>query len=154
MLQKRSKINEKKHGDGLYLTLDSSVIVAALRENEEKHAVCKKLLEDVKNGKYIGIEPFSVLIEVVAAIRRRTGNKVLAEQIAIDLQNIDTIHFMELIKSRALAAMEIAGEIGVRGMDAIVIQIAKEYDATLVTLDKEMANKAKRTVVVKDVNDI
>ena len=86
MLQKRSEINEKKHGDGLYLTLDSSVIVAALRENEEKHAVCKKLLEDVKNGKYIGIEPFSVLIEVVAAIRRRTGNKVLAEQIAIDLQ--------------------------------------------------------------------
>jgi hypothetical protein len=29
------------------LTLDSSVIVAALREQEEKHELCKKLLERV-----------------------------------------------------------------------------------------------------------
>ena len=138
----------------MYLTLDSSVIVAALRVTEEKHGVCKELLENVKNGKYIGVEPFTVLVEVVAAIRRRTGNKKLAERVGIDLQNIDTIHFLEFIKSRALAAMKIAEEIGVRGMDAIVIQIAKENDAILVTLDKEMISKAKMIVTVKDIDEI
>ena len=137
----------------MYLTIDSSIIVASLREMEEKHTICKKLLEDVKNGEYIGIEPFTVLVEVIAAIRRRTGNKKIAKRIGKDLQNINTIHFLEFIKSRAISAMEIAEEIGVRGMDAIVIQIAKENESTLVTLDKEMAIKAKMIVEVKDIDE-
>ncbi len=49
--------------------------IMSVKETEEKHGVCKELLENVKNGKYIGVEPFTVLVEVVAAIRRRTGNE-------------------------------------------------------------------------------
>ena len=37
------------------LTLDSSVIVAALREQEEKHELCKKLLERVKEGEFVAL---------------------------------------------------------------------------------------------------
>ena len=33
-----------------YLVLDSSVIVAALVENEQKHLQCMRLLEKIKNG--------------------------------------------------------------------------------------------------------
>lgn len=33
------------------ITIDSSVIVAALLEKEKKHQECKSLLEKVKNGK-------------------------------------------------------------------------------------------------------
>ena len=32
-----------------YLTLDSSVIIAALRRQEERHSECRSLLEKVKN---------------------------------------------------------------------------------------------------------
>ncbi|MGC8931648.1 MAG: hypothetical protein ACP5K6_08995 [Dictyoglomus sp.] len=63
-----------------FLTLDSSIIIAALREQEEKHDICFGVLEKVKNGEYIAIEPYIVLVEVTAAIRRRTGSKNLLKR--------------------------------------------------------------------------
>jgi len=104
-----------------YLTLDSSIIVAALRKQEEKHSECRSLLERVKDGEFVALEPYTVLIEVVAAIRRRTGSKDLAHRVKNDLQNIEAIRFLELTPARARLAAEIAEEIGVRGMDAIVL---------------------------------
>jgi predicted nucleic acid-binding protein len=79
--------------------LDSSVIVAALREQEEKH-------------------------------------------------------FLDLDLVRADEAANITKEIGVQGMDAIVIQAAKEFDSILVNLDDEMLKRAKSVVTIKDVEDL
>jgi hypothetical protein len=45
-----------------------------------------------------------------------------------DLRSIDTIKFLDLVSFRAEEATEIATEMSVRGMDAVVIQIAKEFD--------------------------
>ena len=39
-----------------------------------------------------------------------------------------------------------------RGMDAIVVQIAREFNTTLVSLDSEMIIKAKSTVKIKSVD--
>jgi len=137
-----------------YITLDSSVIVAALREQEEKYEACKKLLERVKNGEFAALEPYTVLVEVVAAIKRRTKSESLAERVKNDLENIDTIKFLDLISSRANSAAEIAKETGVRGMDAIVIQIAKEFNASLVSLDEEMSKRAELVVKIVNIDDV
>jgi len=137
-----------------YITLDSSVIVAALREQEEKYEACKKLLERVKNGEFAALEPYTVLVEVVAAIKRRTKSESLAERVKNDLENIDTIKFLDLISSRANSAAEIAKETGVRGMDAIVIQISKEFNAPLVSLDEEMAKRAELVVKIVNIDDV
>ena len=59
---------------------------------------------------------------------------------------------MDLV--RADEAANIAKEFGVRGMDAIVIQTAKEFDSLLVSLDGEMVKRAKSVVTVKDVEDL
>ena len=83
----------------IYVTLDSSVIVAALREQEEKH-------------------------------------------------------FLDLDLVRADEAANITKEIGVQGMDAIVIQAAKEFDSILVSLDDKMLKRAKSVVTIKDVEDL
>ena len=136
-----------------YLTLDSSVIVASLREQEEKHEVCKNLLRRVKNGEFVALEPYTVLVEVVAAIRRRTGSEHLAEMIKSGLENIDSITFLDLISSRANDAANIAKETGVRGMDAIVIQIAKEFGSPLISLDMEMIERSRFVVDILDVDD-
>lgn len=137
-----------------YITLDSSVIVAALREQEEKHDVCKKLLERVKEGEFVALEPYTVLMEVVAAIKRRTRSKSLAERVKNGLKDIDTIKFSDLISSRADSAAELAKETGVRGMDAIVVQIAKEFKAPLVSLDGEMTKRAKMVVEIVNIEDM
>jgi len=137
-----------------YLTLDSSVIVAALREHEEKHEVCKRLLERVKNGEFIALESYTVLVEVVAAIKRRTGSEHLAERVKSGLENIDSIKFLDLISIRADDAADIAKETGVRGMDAIVIQAAKEFGSPLVSLDMEMTERSRFVVDIIDIEDV
>ena len=135
------------------LVLDSSVIVTALISQEEEHEECKRILEKVVKGELIIIEPLSVFIEVVAAIRRRTGSAILAEKVGKDLQNIGTAHFLELVNSRAKKAADIAKKTGVRGMDAIVIQIAEEFSIPLVTLDEDIKSRVSKIVEVKDIKD-
>ena len=137
-----------------YLTLDSSVIVASLREQEEKHVVCKRLLERVKNGEFVALEPYTVLVKVVAAIKRRTGSESLAERVKGGLEDISSIIFMDMISSRADDATKIAKETGVRGMDAIVIQIAKEFGSPLVSLDMEMIERSKSVVTTVNIEDV
>lgn len=137
-----------------YLTLDSSVIVASLRKQEEKHGLCKRLLERVKNGEFVALEPYTVMVEVVAAIKRRTGSESLAEMVKSGLKDMSSIIFMDLISIRADDAAKIAKETGVRGMDAIVIQIAKEFDSPLVSLDMEMIERSKSVVTTVNIEDV
>jgi predicted nucleic acid-binding protein len=136
----------------MQLTLDSSVIVAALRKQEKKHKQSKTLLEKVKNGEHIAFEPYIVLVEVVAAIRRRTGSESLADRVKKDLQQINTLNFLELESRRANESANIAKVTGVKGMDAIVAQIAKEFDATLVSLDVEMIERLKTAIKTETVD--
>jgi predicted nucleic acid-binding protein len=131
------------------LVLDSSVIVAALRKEESKHVECKRMLERVKSGEILALEPYTVLVEVVAAIRRRTDSRKLAERVKRDLLHI--LDFWEFTSFRAEKACDLANKTAVRGMDAIIIQIAEEFDAPLVSLDKEMMEKAKSLIKIKEV---
>lgn len=137
-----------------YLTLDSSVFIAALREDEKYHRESLELLKNVKDGKYLAIEPFSVLVEIVAAIKRRTGSRELALRVKKDILEIKTINFFDIDRISCEKACEIAAESGVRGMDAIVIQIALEQDAILVSLDTEMLEKAKHLVKGRGIKEI
>ena len=137
-----------------YLTLDSSVIVASLREQEEKHVVCKRLLERVKNGEFVVLEPYAVMVEVIAAIKRRTGSESLAEMVKSGLEDISSIIFMDLISIRADDAAKIAKETGVRGMAAIVIQIAKEFGSPLASPDMKMIERSKSTTTTVNIEDV
>ncbi|MCD4765091.1 MAG: type II toxin-antitoxin system VapC family toxin [Methanosarcinales archaeon] len=125
-----------------------------MRKQEVHHEAAKNLLEKVKDGNHIAIEPYIVLIEVVAAIKRRTGSVELAKRVKNDFLAIDTINFTDLESIRASDASEIAMNLGVRGMDAIVIQTAKEFNVPLITLDKEMIEKAKSFVDIRAVDDL
>ena len=137
-----------------YLTLDSSIIIAALRQQESKHSECRSLVERVKDGEFIALEPYTVLVEVVAAVRRRTGDKDLASRVRNDLQDIETLNFLELTSIRARSASEIAEEIGVRGMDAIVIQVASEFNVPLISLDADMIDRAKPLVKTELIENL
>jgi len=85
-----------------------------------------------------------VLVEVVAAIRRRTGAADLAARIERDFLALAVLRFIELELNRARAreASAIARAAALRGMDALLLQVAREFGATLVTLDREMLDRA------------
>lgn len=136
------------------LTLDSSVFIAAIRKKEIDHIKCKKLIESIANGDYKVVVPCIVLVEVVAAVRRRTGSKEFAKVVAEQMLNIPTITFFDLIKPRVKNACKIAVESKLRGMDAIIVQLAKEMNAVLVTLDEEIMKRADGFAKVGSLEDL
>ena len=138
----------------MFVTLDSSVIVAALRKQEARHEQCRSLLEKVRDAQHIAIQPYIVLVEVIAAVKRRTDSEHLASRVKELLQNMDTMNFVELEAARADSAANLASKIGLRGMDAIVVQVAEEFHTTLVTLDEEMMEKAKRFVNIRNIDEL
>lgn len=133
------------------LTVDSSVIVASLLEEEKEHSKAFKVWAEVLTGKTVAIMPYIVLVEVVAAVRRRTADKELALKLKKELLSAGNVNFTILDPEAALEASDIAIETGMRGMDAIVVQTAKEYGTSLVTLDNEMISKATGFVKIKEL---
>jgi predicted nucleic acid-binding protein len=123
------------------LTIDSSVIIASLLENESRHGEAMQIWDAVIVGGDVAIMPYSVFVEVVAAIRRRTGSEELANEVKEELLKIENVSFVILDQRAAEDAAEIAIQKGVRGMDALVMQTAKEYETELVTFDDEMMKK-------------
>ncbi|MBI4449577.1 PIN domain-containing protein [Candidatus Uhrbacteria bacterium] len=96
--------------------------------------------------------PYSVLVEVAASLRRRTGSVSIAEVSKKELQNIDSIFFLELTENRANEAADIAKETGLKGMDAIVVQIARENVSILVSLDDDIIKKSVNIARAIDVD--
>jgi predicted nucleic acid-binding protein len=72
------------------ITLDSSIIVSSLLEKEPRHKEALEIWTAVVSGNYFAIMPYSVFVEVVAAIRRRTGSEKLAREYVTEFMNCPT----------------------------------------------------------------
>jgi len=123
------------------LTIDSSVIIASLLKKEPRHKEALEIWNAVLSGRNVAVMPYSVLVEVVAAIKRRTGSESLAMQVKQELLNIEAISFVILDDKSAVEAADLAAETGVSGMDALLIQVAKEFGTELISFDEEMMSK-------------
>jgi len=125
------------------MTVDSSVIIASLLDKEPRHQEASQIWESILSGNNVAIMPYSVFVEVVAAIRRRTGSEELARDVKQTLLNIDNVSFVVVDQKTAEAAADLAIQTGLRGMDALVLQTAKEFEGDLVTFDDEMTKRAE-----------
>lgn len=61
---------------------------------------------------------------------------------------------LDLDAARANRAVEIAQRFSVRGVDAIVIQIAEEFNATLLSLDYEIIKNVACLVKTKAIDEV
>jgi predicted nucleic acid-binding protein len=125
------------------LTIDSSVIIASLLKKEPRHKEALEIWNAVLSGRNVAVMPYSVLVEVVAAIKRRTGSESLAMQVKQELLNIEAISFVILDDKSAVEAADLAAKTGVRGMDALLIQVTKEFGTELISFDEEMMLKSR-----------
>ncbi len=89
MFNKGRKTGETIDGGQLYN-------VSSLLENEPRHKEAWKIWSSVRSGKNVAIIPYSVFVEVVRAVRRRTGSKELAREAGKKLLEIETVFFVGL----------------------------------------------------------
>lgn len=122
------------------VTIDSSVFIASLVKSENNFSEANKIINKVIEGSVYVIIPWSVLVEVVSAIMRRTNSVELAEYIREFLLMLDNIEFIELNRYRSIQASKIGMQGKLRGMDSIIIQVAQEFKTKLITFDTEMKN--------------
>lgn len=81
--------------------------------------------------------------------KRRGDSTDLAARVEKNLMDISSLKFLQLTSQRAEEAAEIASEIAVRGVDALVVEVARGFDTPPVTLDTEIISRAKTLVRIQ-----
>ncbi len=104
--------------------------------------------------KQITIDSSVIVASLLDREKKHNECRNFAERVKEDLCDINSIVFLDIMATRAHQAADIAQEIGVRGMDAIVIQTAREFNAPLVSLDREMLERSKSIIVTRDVEEL
>ena len=134
--------------------IDSSVFVAAFREEEPYSKEALQILQLLEDRSLSAIIPVSVIIEVVAAVFRRTQNNRLARQIGEKILSFPEISLVDFSAFRMAHYLDIAMQSGLAGMDVIIVGTAKEFQVPLITFDKEIIDRAKNIAEVWDIRQI
>jgi len=132
------------------VVLDSSILVSALVEGDDFRPVARRIMEKIFLGQYHPTTSVIVFVEVCGSISRRAGvdKAVSAKNQLVKWENMNLIAYSELTRKRRDEAADLAMRLKMKGMDAVVVQVAKENNRTLITFDEEMAEKARAAVKV------
>lgn len=136
------------------LVIDSSVFVAAFREEEPYSREAFRLVSQIEKGKHAVILPVTVILEVVAAIRRRTANNELAESVGEKLLTFPGISFIDITAFRMAHYLDMASKSGLTGMDIIVVGVAREFDVPIFTFDQEIMNRGRAFAKILDIREL
>jgi predicted nucleic acid-binding protein len=128
------------------ITIDASVLVAAGTPDDPAGADATAFLAAAFAADLPTHQPTLSLVEVAAAIARRTGDADLAMQAGQALLSMPglVLHALDVDASADAAAL--AGRLQLRGADAIYAATALRHTATLVTLDDELLARSRPVV--------
>ena len=117
------------------LTIDASVLVAAVLVDEPAHADAAQVLRVIARSGTVLHEPVIAIIEIVSAVVRRTGDRALAQTAARHLMRNPAIVVHPLDLPEAAHAAELAATRRLRAADAVYAATALVHGTMLVTLD-------------------
>jgi predicted nucleic acid-binding protein len=128
------------------ITIDASVLVAAGAPDDPAAPDASAFIAAALSSGIAIHQPTSALVEVAAAIGRRTGDEDLAMDAGSALLAMPglVIHPLDLEASAGAAAL--AGRLRLRGADAVYAAVALRYGTTLVTLDDELLARSRPLV--------
>jgi len=120
-------------------------------KGDEFRPVARRIMEKIFSGEYHAVTSAIVPVEVCGSLSRRAGEgKADAAKNQLDRwEEMGLLTYSELTNKRRKDAEELAVKLRMRGMDAIVVQVAEEKKGVLITFDGEMAEKAKAAVKVR-----
>jgi len=124
------------------VVMDASIWVSQLRPQDTNHNASRLWVERYTAAGGLLVAPVFFLIEVAAAISRRTEDPALAKKAIEDLTSTNVIQFVSLDSVLVQAAVDIAADLQLRGGDAIYVAVAQQLNLPLVSWDKEQLQRA------------
>ncbi len=134
--------------------VDSNVFVSSLDPNDLFHAECQPLFEKMLSFEIEALCPTLVLVETVCVLRRRTGSEDIARDIYKNLSALPSINWLDITVAVAERACMLGAKTGLKGGDAIVLQVAEQYGVPVVTKDKEIKSKAPTGILIFEPADV
>ena len=130
------------------MVVDASVVVSRLVPNDIHHDASRKwLMRHVADGRLL-IAPTLLLAEVAGAVARRTGKARLARRAVAAVLRLPALRLVPLDEALASAAANLAGQLRVRGADAVYIAAAAALRVPLATWDLEQRERAALVVEI------
>lgn len=134
------------------VTIDASVFVSAFTPSELAHQASKEFMASVRDQSLPIIVPILVLPEISAAFSRGQSNPKLGMAFVKELQNFPNTTFINVDKTLANLAVEIAANHRLRGSDAVYAAVALRFGTELITLDKEQLARLPKLLPVRAPN--
>jgi len=128
------------------LVVDANVWLSACGSQEPCHAEAVAFLKRCLELNALFLLPALILPEVSGTASRRTRDEQDGRALVEQLQRLPKVLFFDLDMRRAREAARLAGQLFLRGADAQYAALALERHAPLITLDREMLQRAKGTV--------
>ena len=129
--------------------VDSNVLVGGFDANDGSWAICGPIVERIVRGEITGVNPAIVLAETICALRRRAGES-LAREVFAEITSWPSLAWLDMTLETAREACDLGIRTGLRGADAIVLRAAEWLGIPLLTLDREIREKAPPGVRVVD----
>jgi len=127
-------------------TLDASVYVRAADPNDPDQATCQALIDALDDQAAPIIVPRLLLAELAGALRRLTRDPIRARLAVDTLRSMPHIQLIPLDDALIDTAAEIAADYALRGADATYVAVARQYNCTLVSLDREQRERSAAIV--------
>ncbi len=131
------------------VVMDASVWVSRLVPQDEHHAASREWLEAFLAHEGRVVAPALLLPEIAGAVSRRTGKPQLARAAVGQLQRLTALRLVRLDQRLAESAARLAGDLGLRGADAIYVATAQQLKIPLLTWDEEQRTRAGRLIAVR-----
>jgi len=128
------------------VTVDASVWVSADAADETARHLSRALLRAVLKARLVVHQPSLSIVEVTAAVARRTGDASLAREAGRRLLEMPALVIHPLDLDAAAEAAALAGHVLLRAADAVYAATALRHGAQLVTLDLELRERASAVV--------
>lgn len=131
------------------------MLVASLLEDDEHTPQARRILERHFKNEYRTVTSITVPLEVACAIGRRAGETEgrAALMRLTEWEGLGLVKLVQLTRQRANRALQLGLRLRLKGMDAILVQVASEGKRPLITFDEEMAKRASPEVQVMTADD-
>lgn len=128
------------------VTVDASVWVAASSDAEPHHAECRAFLEKALEAGAEFQQPALSLVEVCAAVARKTRRPALGLEAGALMLTTPGLVLNPLDLDAARQSAEVASATLLKCADAVYVATAQRAGASLVTLDRELRERAQPLV--------